>query len=189
VSFDWATLSDNELATLTLAGREAAFAEIMHRHRQSIYRIVRGSTRETDEALDLMQETFIAAYQGISRYDGNRSMGAWLSTIALNKCRDRGRKRAVRRFLLFATAIGPEAEAVADTQVLADDATGDRQELSCVTRAIADLPAPLREAIVLRTIEGLSQSETAAILSISEKAVETRLYRARTKLIERLGKR
>jgi RNA polymerase sigma factor (sigma-70 family) len=189
VSFDWATLSDNELATLTLAGREAAFAEIMHRHRQSIYRIVRGSTGETDEALDLMQETFIAAYQGMSRYDGNRSMRAWLSTIAINKCRDRGRKRAVRRFLLFATTIGPEAEAVADTQVLADDATGDRQELSCVTRAIANLPAPLREAIVLRTIEGLSQSETAAILSISEKAVETRLYRARTKLIERLGKR
>jgi RNA polymerase sigma factor (sigma-70 family) len=189
VSLDWTTLSESELATLTLAGREAAFAEIMRRHRQSIYRIVRSSAGDTDEVLDLMQETFIAAYQGMSRYDCNRSMRAWLSTIAINKCRDRGRKRTVRRFLFFATSIGHEAEAVADGQVLADDVISDRQELGRVTRAIADLPAPLRESLVLRTIEGLSQAETAAILSISEKTVETRLYRARAKLVERLGKR
>jgi RNA polymerase sigma-70 factor (ECF subfamily) len=116
-------------------------------------------------------------------------MRAWLSTIAINKCRDWGRKRTVRRFLAFAAPIGPEAEAIADDQVAIDDATGDRQELDRVTRAIAGLPTALKESLVLRTIEGLSQAETAAVLSISEKAVETRLYRARSKLLERLGGR
>lgn len=95
----------------------------------------------------------------------------------------------MRRFLAFAAPIGPEAEAIADDQVAIDDATGDRQELDRVTRAIAGLPTALKESLVLRTIEGLSQAETAAVLSISEKAVETRLYRARSKLLERLGGR
>ena len=189
MSLDWTALSEGELATLSIAGRQAAFAEIMRRHRQSIFRLVRAYVGEADEALDLLQETFVAAHQAMTRYDGNRSMRAWLSTIALNKCRDWGRKRTVRRFLSFATLIGAEAEAVADDQARADDAASDRQELDRVTKAIADLPAALKEPLVLRTIEGLSQAETAAILSISEKAVETRVYRARAKLLERLGAR
>jgi len=93
----------------------------------------------------------------------------------------------VRRFLSFAAPIGPEAESVADDQVAIDDATGDRQELDLVTRAISTLPANLKEPLVLRTIEGLSQAETAEVLGISEKAVETRLYRARRSLADRLG--
>lgn len=186
MSLDWTTLTDGELATLSIAGREAAFAEIMRRHRQSIFRMVRACVGEADEALDLVQETFVAAHQALSRYDGDRSMRAWLSTIAINKCRDWGRKRTVRRFLAFAAPIGPEAEAVADDQVAVDDAAGDRQELDRVTRAISGLPTALKESLVLRTIEGLSQAETADALGISEKAVETRLYRARRTLADRL---
>jgi RNA polymerase sigma factor (sigma-70 family) len=186
VSLDWTTLSEAELATLTIAGRQAAFGEIMRRHRQSVFRTIRACCGDSDEALDLLQETFVAAHQAMSRYDGDRSMRAWLSTIAINKCRDWGRKRTVRRFLTFAGPIGLEAEAVVDDQVAADDTAGDRQELARVTRAIARLPHQLKEPLVLRTIEGLSQVETAAVLSISEKAVETRVYRARGKLIELL---
>ena len=187
VSLDWTTLTEGELAALSIAGRQAAFSEIMRRHRQSVFRMVRACVGEADEALDLVQETFVAAHQALPRYDGDRSMRAWLSTIAINKCRDWGRKRTVRRFLSFAAPIGPEAEAVADDQVAIDDATGDRQELERVTRAISTLPANLKEPLVLRTIEGLSQAETAEVLGISEKAVETRLYRARRSLADRLG--
>lgn len=187
MSLDWTTLSDSELATLSIAGRQAAYAEIMRRHRQSVFRVVRACVGEADEALDLLQETFVAAHHALSRYDGDRSMRAWLSAIAINKCRDWGRKRTVRRFLTFATPIGPEAEAVADDQVGIDDAASDRQELDRVTRAISGLPANLKEPLVLRTIEGLSQAETADALGISEKAVETRLYRARRTLADRLA--
>ncbi|MCI1141097.1 RNA polymerase sigma factor [Sphingomonas sp. WKB10] len=187
MSLDRTTLSDAELATLSIAGRQAAYAEIMRRHRQSVFRVVRACVGEADEALDLLQETFVAAHHALSRYDGDRSMRAWLSAIAINKCRDWGRKRTVRRFLTFATPIGPEAEAVADDQVGIDDAASDRQELDRVTRAISALPANLKEPLVLRTIEGLSQAQTADVLGISEKAVETRLYRARRTLADRLA--
>jgi RNA polymerase sigma factor (sigma-70 family) len=101
---------------------------------------------------------------------------------------DWGRKRAVRRFLSFAMLIDGHAEAVPDDQVAIDDAASDRQELDRVTRAISTLPMNLKEALVLRTIEGLSQAETAEVLSISEKAVETRVYRARARLLEKMGR-
>lgn len=188
MSLDWTALSERELATLSIAGRQAAFAEIMRRHRQSIFRTVRACSGDADEALDLVQETFVAAHQALHRYDGDRSMRAWLSTIAINKCRDWGRKRTVRRFLSFAIPIGMEAEAVADDRRAIDEVAGDRQELDRVTRAISRLPHNLKEPLVLRTIEGLSQAETAAVLSISEKAVETRLYRARAKLLEQFSR-
>lgn len=188
MSLDWTALSERELATLSIAGRQAAFAEIMRRHRQSIFCTVRACCGDADEALDLVQETFVAAHQALPRYDGDRSMRAWLSTIAINKCRDWGRKRTVRRFLSFAIPIGTEAEAIADDRGAIDDIAGDRQELDRVTRAISRLPHSLKEPLVLRTIEGLSQAETAAVLSISEKAVETRLYRARAKLLEQFSR-
>ena len=71
-----------------------------------------------------------------------------------------------------------------DGEALADVTVSDRQELALVRKRIGQLPVSLQEVIVLRTLEGMSQAETAAILQISEKAVETRLYRARRKLQE-----
>lgn len=188
MSLDWTALSDGELAALSGAGRQDAFAEIVRRHGQAVFRLVRSCVGDPDEALDISQDTFVAAYKALSRYDSERPMRTWLSTIALNKCRDWGRKRTVRRFLSFAGPIDAEAKAILDDQVSIDDATSDRQELARVELAIAGLPNTLKEALVLRTIEGLSQAETAAVLSISEKAVETRLYRARAKLLEKLDR-
>ena len=85
----------------------------MHRYRQPVFRLARACLGDADEALDLTQETFVAAHQALPRYDAARPMRAWLSTIVINKCRDHARKRAVRRFFSFASPIGSEAEAVA----------------------------------------------------------------------------
>lgn len=186
MGLDWTTLSDGELAALSVAGRQAAFTEIMQRYREPIFRLARTCLGDPDEALDMVQETFVAAHQALPRFDSDRSMRAWLSAIAINKCRDWARKRFVRRFLSFSVPIGDEAEAVADDGPSVDHAVSNRQELDRVTRLIATLPINLREVLALRTIEGLSQAETADALSISEKAVETRLYRARARLHEKL---
>ncbi|WP_342251565.1 RNA polymerase sigma factor [Sphingomonas sp. OTU376] len=187
MSLDFASLSDGELAALSLAGRTAAFAEILQRHREAIYRIVAGSIGDPDEALDLVQETFLAAHGALRRYDPARPMRAWLTTIAINKCRDWGRRRAVRRLIAFALPIDDAAERVAEDRPGHDVEIADREALARTSRAIAGLPSSLREVIVLRTIEGLSQAETAAALGVSEKAVETRLRRARIRLGEVLG--
>lgn len=187
MSLDFEALSDGELAALSIAGRNAAFAEIMRRHRDPVYRIVHGNIADADEALDLTQETFIAAHLALRRYDAARPMRAWLGTIALNKCRDWARRRAVRRLFSFALPSDDAAQAMVDDRAGPEVEAADRQALARLSRAIADLPTSLREPLVLHAIEGMSQAEAAGILSITEKAVETRLRRARARLAAALG--
>lgn len=179
---DFSIYSDGELAALTLAGRGTAFAEIMRRHRDPIFRLIRGYLGDPDEALDLVQDCFTSAFKALGRFDQDRPMRAWLSRIAINKCRDWSRRRAVQRLFGSLSSHGAMAAEAPDTTPGADKEASDREELERLWRAIAALPASLKEPLVLRTIEGLSQSEAAHVLGISEKAVETRLYRARAKL-------
>lgn len=185
MTLDLAACSDGDLAALALAGRQAAYSELMRRHRDAVYRLVRGHTGDGDAALDITQQSFISAFSALSRYDGARPFRIWIARIAINKCHDWARRRAVRRIISFALPI-EAAEQVADQTVTADALLSERQELQRTMKAIAGLPAALKEALVLRTVEGLSQAETAQVLGISEKAVETRVYRARAKLEESL---
>ena len=175
--------TDGELAAQALAGQQAAYAALMLRHRDAVYRLVRANIGDDDEALDVTQNSFIAAFAALARYDGTRPFRLWIARIALNKCHDWARRRFVRRFLTFALPIGA-AEHVVDDVARADVALADRQELARATRAIAALPPSLKEPLILRAIEGLSQAETAQVLGITEKAVELRVYRARKKLEE-----
>ncbi len=189
MTLDYSTLSDGDLASLSLVGREAAFAELVRRHRSTLYRLALGNTGDPEEALDIVQETFVAAHLALKRYDPTRPMRAWLAAIAINKCRDWGRRRSVRRLFSFAQPIDASVENVPDGRPGHDVEAADRQELGRLRRAIAELPATLREPLVLHTIEGMSQAETASVLAITEKAVETRLRRARIKLEAMLGNR
>ncbi|WP_232332688.1 RNA polymerase sigma factor [Novosphingobium aquimarinum] len=183
MSLDLAGCSDGELAALALGGRQPAYSEMMRRHRDSVFRLLRGHTGDADAALDLTQQSFIAAFAALHSYDGERPFRLWISRIALNKARDWARRRAVRRLFTFARPI-EEAIDVADPGIATDVRLDDRRELERTMAAIAALPASLKDVLVLRTIEGMSQAESASILGISEKAVETRLYRARAKLAE-----
>jgi RNA polymerase sigma-70 factor (ECF subfamily) len=183
VTLELADCSDGELAALALAGRQNAYSELMRRHREPVYRIIRSYVGDADAALDVTQQSFIAAFTALRRYDAQRPFRVWMTRIAINKARDWARRRAVRRLFTFARPI-EEAADVADPGALADVRLADTLELERTMTAMAGLPTNLRDVLVLRTIEGLSQAESAAVLGISEKAVETRLYRARSKLSE-----
>jgi RNA polymerase sigma-70 factor (ECF subfamily) len=185
VNVDNQAFSDAELAGLARAGRQSAYRELMERHRDAVFRLTRGYAGDADDALDLTQEAFIAAFAALDRYDAARPFRPWLLRIALNKCRDWSRRRAVRRFLAFAVPLD-EAPVVPDPAAGPEAQTGDARELARVAAAITKLPASLKEALILTAIDGLPQGEAAATLGVSEKAVEVRVYRARKKLDEML---
>jgi len=172
---------DAALAARALAGEDRAFAELVGRYKQALFRVVYRVAGNEEDAREILQDAFAAAHGALRRYDAARPMQAWLTTIALNKARDWRRRESVRRLLRAVLPVSAAAD-VADTEVPVDDAAADRQQLALVKARIAALPANLREVLVLRTLEGLSQAETAAILGVTEKAVETRLYRARQQL-------
>lgn len=181
MSLDLGACSDAELASLALGGRQAAYSTLMERHSGVLFRLLRTYTGDADAALDLTQQSFIAAFGALDRYDRTRAFQFWITRIALNKARDWSRRRSVRRFFTFARPL-EAAHNIADDAISIEGSLADRQELARVMAAIAALPPTLKDILVLRAIEGLSQAETAVLLGVSEKAVETRLYRARARL-------
>lgn len=186
MSLSLADGSDADLVALALAGKQAAYRELLARHREPIFRLIRAATGDPSEALDLTQEVFISAFSALQRYDTTRPLALWLRQIALNKCRDWARRRKVRSFFTRAAPL-EQAYAVADSAVSPELNAADRAEFAEVTAAIGKLSPRLRETLLLRTVDGLTQAETAEVLCVSEKAIETRLYRARARLKELLA--
>jgi RNA polymerase sigma-70 factor (ECF subfamily) len=174
---------DRALAARALAGQQSAYGTLMQRHRDAVYRLARGHVGDADEALDITQETFVAAFAALARYDGTRPFRIWIARIALNKCRDWARRRAVRRFFTFAKPMD-DALAIASTDATPEEAAHSHREVARINAAIAMLPTNLKDVLLLRTIEQMSQADVAQILGVTQKAVETRLHRARAKLTE-----
>lgn len=163
------------------AGDQAAYAELLRAHRGSVFRVCRNNVGAESDALDLTQEVFAAAFAALASFDRTRSFRTWILRIAVNKCHDWARRRAVRRFFTFARPID-EALSVADEGADPEAALTSRQEIERLRRAIASLPNGIREPLILCAIEGMPQAEAAQVLNISEKAVETRIYRAKRRL-------
>lgn len=176
---------DGALAARALEGDEVAYRALMEGHRAAVYRLIRAQIDDATAALDITQDSFIAAFANLHRYDRTRPFRFWIIRIALNKCKDWRRRRTVRSFFARALPI-EEGVHVADHSPDPEAELAGQQQLARVRRAIDALPENLRSVLLLRTIEGMTQTETAALLGISEKAVETRLYRARMKLAEML---
>ena len=183
---DLSQFTDRELAALAQAGRQEAFREFLRRYKAPVYRLVLNNVGDADEALDLTQEAFLSAFSALAQFDRNRSFRTWVSRIALNKCRDWARRRAVRSFFTRALPI-ESADGVALDSPGPDVEAEDRAEVMRVQAAVARLPARLREVLLLRGFEELSQAEAADLLQVSEKTIETRLRRARSRLRDFLG--
>lgn len=173
-----AEIPDYVLTSAAAQGDEAAFAALMRRHKSWLYRFIRRSTGDSDEAYDLLQDTFVSAWQALGRFDPQRSFPVWLRRIALNKCRDRARRLAVKRAALALFGFAAENQHVP----AADESAGSEQALHRLEQAIANLPRRLKEPLILTTFQGLSHKEAGAILGINAKAVEMRVYRARRRL-------
>lgn len=175
---------DATLVARALDGDQSGYAGLMARHRDAVYRLARAHAGEAD-ALDVTQAAFIAAFDALKRYDTARPFRPWLLRIALNKCRDRARQRAVRAFFTRARPID-EALAVADPGPSPDVLADDRQRLARTRKALTMLSPAHRDVLILCGVEGMGHDEAAALLGISAKAVEMRLYRARAALREKM---
>lgn len=178
--------SDADLVRRARQGEDQAFTTLMRRHAPALYGFVRRYVGEGDTA-DVVQESFVAAWKALARYDAGRSFPVWLRAIALNKCRDRARRLAVRRLVLGEKdEQSPEAQARPDPGPHGEESLVAAQRRAALQQAIQRLPAKLKEALLLTYFEDLSQQEAADILGVTVKTIETRIYRARQRLAELL---
>jgi len=95
VATDWkwrSVMADGELVTAVLAGEREPFALLVERYQRDMYNLAYRSTGQRQDAEDIVQETFLRAYRGLSSYDTNRPLRTWLYAIAVNVCRDWARR-------------------------------------------------------------------------------------------------
>lgn len=179
---------DGALALRATRGDDLAFSLLMRRHKGRLHAFARRHLGDADAALDVVQESFVAAWKALDRYDPARPFPTWLAAIALNKCRDRGRRLKVRRLILGERSIdAPGTPDYADPASGPEDEALRSERMAGLEAAIARLPDQLKEPLILTALEGLSQQEAADLLKISAKAVETRVYRARRRLADWLA--
>lgn len=165
---------DRRIIELVLAGSESAFRQILDQHTQRIFNYARRMTRNSIEAEDIAQETFIRFWVSRDRFDPGRvKLTTWLHRIAHNLCIDYFRRRQQEE---------NQAAAQSDNQ----DGPDTDYELSIraavVHKALMSLPERQRSAIVLCHYQNFSQQDAAHILDLSVDALESLLRRGRSKL-------
>ena len=179
---------DTELVRRSLTGERFAFSALMARHKGPIHGYIRRYVRSAEDAADLLQDTFVSAWRALPSYDPQRPFDVWLRRIALNKCRDHGRRARVRSVItsLFQGEGDGEVETARDPGPDGEASLLARQQMLALEQALAALPHGLRDPLVLTVLEGQSHAEAGAVLGLSAKAVEVRVYRARVKLADAL---
>lgn len=176
-------VTDDEIIARVLNGEPNAYALIMRRHNQRLYRIVRSYVRDEDEIEDVMQDAYLKAYEQLPRFERRAQFSTWLIRIAINEALARVRRNT--RFVAPMPEDRSGSDAPASEAIhLSDDETPIRTLMNTELKEILEhavdrLPEKYRVVFVMREIEGLSVAETGSALDTTETNVKVRLNRAK----------
>ena len=184
---------EGELVSRAQSGDNEAFAELVARYQNKIYRLARNITQSNEDAEDVLQETFLKAYSHLDGFQRNSKFYTWIVRIAVNESLMKLRKRKSDRTVPLDEPLDTGEESVAREIAVWEDNPEQRysreemQEI--LDEAVESLKPDFRTVFVLRDIEELSTEETAETLGISIPAVKSRLLRARLALREKLTRK
>ena len=175
-------------------GEEAAFETLVSERSGEIYGLLYRLTENREEARDLTQETFLRAFQSISRFRGDADLKTWIYRIAINQARNRWRWWSRRRRGSTVSLDSPQSGSnqplshtlSADHSNTPEHDTLAHEREKALRLALQSLGRVYREAVILRDIEGFSYEEVSETLGISIGTVKSRLARGRHALRRKL---
>jgi RNA polymerase sigma-70 factor (ECF subfamily) len=183
---------DDEAAIVAQArqGDAKAFSELLRRYEGKIFRLALHITQNREDAEDVLQETFLKAYEHLDQFQGQSKFYTWIVRIAVNQALMKLRKRKSDRSVSLDETIDTGEDTVA-REIAAWDENPEqqysREEINEILSSAIDGLAPIYRAVfVLRDVDELSTEETADALSLSVPAVKSRLLRARLQLRDKL---
>lgn len=184
--------ASDESALLAQAreGDTQAFGELVRRYETKIFRLAQHITQNREDAEDVLQETFLKAYEHLDQFQGNSKFYTWVVRIAVNQALMKLRRRKTDKSVSLDETIDTGEDTIV-REIAAWDEDPEqrfsREEIGQILdSAIQGLEPPYRSVFALRDIEGLSTEETAEALGLSVPAVKSRLLRARLQLREKL---
>ncbi len=184
--------SDAVLVQRTVAGDQRAYGLLVLKYQRRIQRLIGRMVRDVDLVEDICQETFIRAYRALHQFRGEAQFYTWLYRIAVN---------TAKKFLLelkndptvsesFLANDDDDETSWKKNEPTADDGPESilaaKEIAAVVNAAMDDLPVDLRQAVVLREIEGLSYEEIAAAMGCPVGTVRSRIFRAREAISARV---
>jgi RNA polymerase sigma-70 factor (ECF subfamily) len=181
----------NEIDIEALARKDkAAFAQLLNENSENVYRVALKMVGNAQDAEDILQETFIKAFNNIEKFEGRSKLSTWLYRIAVNESLMHLRKQK-KHIEELDSGIQKEDGDILPRQIIDWCCIPEKELLNNESRrhlksAIRTLSEANRAAFILRDVQGLSTRETAEALDISESAVKIRLMRARMQLREEL---
>jgi RNA polymerase sigma-70 factor (ECF subfamily) len=185
------TLPEISIEALRSGDRDA-FAQLVETYSGQIYRLALKMLNDALDAEDVLQNTFIKAFQHVAGFEGRSSLSTWLYRIAANEALMMIRKRRPGIIEMDAKLVDADDADIAPSEfvdwgLLPEEELLTGEAKKELDQAIQNLPEKLRIVFLLRDIEGLSIQETAQALELSETTVKTRLLRARLRLREELA--
>ena len=185
-----AVFDEASLVAQARRGDTGAFTELTEKYQRNIFRLAQNITQNREDAEDVLQETFLKAYQHLPEFEGLSKFYTWIVRIAVNEALMKLRKRKWDKTVWLDEPVTVGEDTVAREIAVWDDNPEQRysqEELrEILDKAVNGLAAPYRTVFALRDMEGLSTEETAQALELSVPAVKSRLLRARLQLRDKL---
>lgn len=180
-----------ELLYSIAKGDANALAKLYELFKNKVYNTALVYLHNVEEAEEVLQDVFLEVFNNAKNFKGNAAPSTWIYRITINKCIDKVRYRSRRKRFAFITSIFSKETG----ELVHDSPTPDhpgviaehKEQSKALFAAIDQLPDNQRAAFVLKQVEGLSQKEVAAVMDMSEKAVESLLQRAKGNLRKALG--
>ena len=181
-------LDDGQLVAEFVAGDQQAFDEIVRRYEPRLRRVARRIVGDPGDASDVVQDSFIRAWRGLSGFRGEATLATWLNRVVVNSARSHLHRN--RRYLAW-SQFGPTDEELPPAWLPIDIDTPDqlllRDDLEAhLNAALSELPDRLRRPILLREYQGLCYEAIAVLLEIPLGTVRSRIFRARRHIEARI---
>lgn len=186
---------DEEFVSLCRKGDVDAFEALVHRHQKRMFNIAYRMLGDYEEAANMVQDAFLAAYRSLKSFKGKSQFSTWLYSILINHCKNRLKQVRVQR-LHEAFSLN-EAILSQEGQIQSDPPSNDPSALEHLERkdiqekvqgCISRLDSPFQEVLILRDIQGFSYEEISEMLNLPEGTIKSRLFRAREALKDCLKK-
>jgi len=181
--------SDLNLVKRVRNGDKGAFRELVERYQRKVFSIAYGMVNNREDAMDLVQESFLKVHNNLGRFEGSSSFYTWLYRIVVNVCIDHIRKTGRRIKVDYDDQILRDGNVEGDDRIRPSvlnvdpvKAQGRKELLEKIRSALDELSPNHKEAIVLRELQGLSYEEMANVMGVSKGTVMSRLHHARKNL-------
>lgn len=155
-----------------------AFATLISQYSEKLYRQIRRMVLDHEDANDVLQNTFIKAWQGLSSFEGRSALSSWLYRIAINEALDHLRKKRTREMIMEDDSVSTSITA----KLMADEFFDGDEVAAQLQEAVAQLPQVQRTVFQLRYFEGKKYSEIKDILGTSEGALKASYHIAVQKI-------